>query len=145
MPTRIVGERFHIYASRGGTKARRHIGTKGKAKAAGIWSADLVAPGEDSPLPWMVELANALRLFGDVELPTGVIVGSAVIERCVRMEAQRHEGTQARREDADTSDPACLDASVPPCLYEWHLTDVQRLSRPRRPAKHPQPVWFKPF
>ena len=29
--------------------------------------------------------------------------------------------------------------------YEWHLKDVRRLDRPRKPRGHPQPVWFKPF
>ena len=29
--------------------------------------------------------------------------------------------------------------------FEWHLTNVRRLPRPRKPAGHPQPVWFKPF
>lgn len=29
--------------------------------------------------------------------------------------------------------------------YEWHLSDVQRLSKPRKPKGRPQPVWFRPF
>jgi hypothetical protein len=48
------------------------------------WSRDLAA-GE--ALPWMIELANALRLVPH-ELPTGVIVGTAVIERV----SQRDDG-----------------------------------------------------
>ena len=67
--TRIVGERFYIYAS------------KGAGKAA-VWSADLRA---GTPPAWMVELAEQIRmiepeLLGGAMLPTGVIVGSAVIE-----------------------------------------------------------------
>ena len=34
--------------------------------------------------PWMIELANGLRLFPE-ELPTGVIVGSAIIEKVVEV------------------------------------------------------------
>jgi len=45
----------------------------------------------------MVELADAMKLFDPHELarlPRGVIVGSAVIEKVVRYEARRHEGTK---------------------------------------------------
>lgn len=49
--------------------------------------------------------------------PTGVIVGSAIIRKCVK--------------NCDG--------------YEWHLTDVKRLKRPRRVNGQPQPVWFQPF
>jgi hypothetical protein len=112
--TSIVGERFWIYASKGPAV---------KAKpAAKIWSADLAVPGDvDTPLPWMVELANALRLFPE-KLPTGVIVGSAVIERVSRPAA-----------DAGHD------------LYQWHLTDIKRADELRKPERHPQPVWFVPF
>ena len=51
------------------------------------------------------------------ELPTGVLVGTAELVDC----------TKGRG------------------WYEWHLQNPRRLSRPRRPAKHPQPVWFNPF
>ena len=50
-------------------------------------------------------------------LPTGVIVGTAIIAEC--RNANGH--------------------------YEWHLSDVKRLPKPRRPKRQPQPVWFKPF
>ena len=50
-------------------------------------------------LPWMLELAEAIKLFGpDVRLATGVIVGSAVIERV------------SPREDG---------------MWQWHLADVE--------------------
>lgn len=29
--------------------------------------------------------------------------------------------------------------------YQWHLGNVKRLRRPRKPTRHPQPVWFSPF
>jgi hypothetical protein len=83
-----------------------------KTKAA--WSGDLATPDDELP-PWMLELANALRLFPH-ELPVGVIVGSAVIEKVTR-------GQWA---------------------YHWHLTQVERASKLRKPTGHPQPVWFKP-
>jgi len=53
----------------------------------------------------------------DEDLPRGVIVGSAVIADCTRDNGH----------------------------YEWHLTGVRRLKRPRRPKRMPQPVWFRPF
>jgi hypothetical protein len=50
-------------------------------------------------------------------LPRGVLVGTVEIFHC------------------DDSDDGC----------EWHLGAARRLSRPIKPAKHPQPVWFRPF
>lgn len=51
------------------------------------------------------------------DLPTGVILGTAVISRVTR-----HGAT-----------------------YHWHLTGVRRLRRPRKPNRQPQPAWFNPF
>src|SRR5688572_33063 len=106
--TRVVGERFWIYASKGWG-----LRTAGANK---IWSRDLATPLEPLP-PWMVELAEALKLWKPGDLPTGVIVGSAVIEKCTPSDGH----------------------------FEWHLDEVKRLDRPRRPARMPQPVWFNPF
>ena len=107
-PTRIIGERFWIYASRQPAAGSGQRGT--------MWSRDLAVP--DAPLPpWMIELAEGLRLWKPGELPTGLIVGSAVIEQVT----PRHG------------------------LFAWHLADVQRLTHPRKPDNHPQPVWFQPF
>ncbi len=103
-PTRIIGERFYIYAA-----GKKWNGTSGKT----IWSRDLAMPREGPP-PWMIELAKLLILD---DLPTGVIVGSAVIE------------TVTHNDD----------------IYEWHLTNVERIERLRKPKGHPQPVWFNPF
>src|SRR6476659_3906416 len=66
--TSIVGERFYIYAA------------KARAKLP-IWSADLSL---GTPPAWLVELAAQVKLIepellGGMVLPTGVIVGSAVI------------------------------------------------------------------
>jgi hypothetical protein len=121
--TSIVGERFWIYASKG-TPKKYGVGSTRQVAGKGIWSTDLAVPGEnviDTPLPWMVELANALRLFPH-ELPKGVIVGSAVISKVVEpSDEKRHP------------------------YYEWHLTDVKRAATLREPDRHPQPVWFLPF
>ena len=84
-PTRIIGERFYIYASR---------------KWAGMDALD-----------------NCAAHMRPDELPTGVIVGSAVISDC----------TQGEK------------------YYEWHLTDVARFDEVRKPTRQPQPVWFLPF
>ena len=51
------------------------------------------------------------------DLPTGVIVGTASIKEVVKGDS----------------------------FYEWHLTDVERAKRFRKPKGHPQPVWFNPF
>jgi hypothetical protein len=51
------------------------------------------------------------------DAPTGVIVGTAIIARC-----ERENGH-----------------------YEWHLSDVRRMKKPRKPKGRPQPVWFRPF
>ncbi len=83
--TRIIGERFYIYAAR----------TPGPPEAWAELDFEPTDPGA----------------------PTGVIVGSAVIAQC-----EANNGH-----------------------YEWHLTDVNRLKRPRKPKRMPQPVWFTPF
>jgi hypothetical protein len=49
-------------------------------------------------------------------LPTGVIVGSAVIAKCERM-----EDGELRMAPASIFD-------APPSLYRWHLTDVERFT-----------------
>src|SRR4051812_15413576 len=83
--THIVGERFWIYASR--KSVDRNQWSVGK----GIWSRDLSTPGELLPA-WMLELAEQVRLIEPellrgTLLPTGVIVGSAVVERVEEIEA----------------------------------------------------------
>lgn len=103
-PTKIIGERFYIYAA--GKKWTRAAGEK-------IWSRDLSMP-KDGPPQWMLDLAKLLILD---DLPTGVIVGSAVIEKVMPGDD----------------------------FYEWHLTGIERIERLRKPKNHPQPAWFKPF
>ena len=83
--TRIIGERFYIYA------ARKPSDPKGFDELGCV--------------------------PGDPGVPTGVIVGTAIIIGC--------EGSNGR--------------------YHWHLDGVRRLRRSRRPRRMPQPMWFMPF
>jgi len=87
-PTKIIGERFYIYAS------RKWAGVNGVGGGS-----EGIEPGES---------------------PTGVIVGTAVISHVTN-------GGTGRG------------------AYEWHLSDVNRLPKPRKPRRMPQPVWFRPF
>jgi len=57
-----------------------------------------------------------LRVDSD-QLPTGVLIGTVEITNC-----------SGKRGD-----------------FKWHLERPRRLSRPKRPSRHPQPVWFNPF
>jgi hypothetical protein len=107
--TKVVGERFYIYA------AGSWPPTKSKQQ---VWSKDLSVPaGDEVSLPWLLELARGLELFPG-ELPTGLLVGSAVIDRVER----RGDG-----------------------MFAWYLRDVERLSDSLKPEGHPQPVWWFPF
>jgi hypothetical protein len=114
-PTRIIGQRFWIYAS-----------GKKPALADGRWlvrSADnIIVPNERLPA-WMIELAQQVGMIEPgAELPTGVIVGSAVIEHVVAPPADQAGG-----------------------MFQWHLTGAERATTFRKPQRHPQPVWFEPF
>ena len=107
--TTIVGERFYIYASKG---RGAHLLSPGKGQ---VWSDDLRVV---TPPAWMIELAEQVKMIEPgALLPTGVIVGSAVIERVSQVDS----------------------------MYWWHLAHVERVKKLRKPKGHPQPVWFKPF
>jgi hypothetical protein len=127
IPTRIVGERFFIYAPR-----------KLAAGNLAVWSRDLGMP--DGRVPdWMIELAKQVGMIEpEALLPTGVIVGSAVIERCEEIRDQKSE--ISGRASGLTSDLRPLTS-----IFRWHLTDVERAQTLRKPRNHPQPVWFNPF
>jgi len=111
-PTRIIGRRFHIYAAGAWPATPAH--RRELDEATRIWSRDLAMPGEGPP-PWMHRMMA--ELFEQRDLPTGVIVGSAVIERVNETNG----------------------------IWRWHLAGVERAARLRRPERHPQPVWFEPF
>jgi len=158
--TRIVGERFYIYASKGGAWGQktgvRRAGS-GSGRETPVRSDDLSVG--DVP-PWMIELANALRLFPH-DLPTGVIVGSAVIEKVVEVACGQWSVSRGDGE-VSSGDGEVASGQLPVAggghlrslatgdsplatMFEWHLTGVERAKRARKPKGHPQPVWFKPF
>ena len=135
-PTKIIGERFYIYASQQWAEGKlflegcrvkpeiRNPNTCGEQSESNpndeiripkpaIVGDNIEVPGS-GPQPWMLELAKMLILK---DLPTGVIVGTASIKEVVKGDS----------------------------FYEWHLTDVERAKRFRKPKGHPQPVWFTPF
>ena len=103
-PTRIIGERFYIYAAR---------------KWAGI--------------PLIPENGHNADDLTPGDVPTGVIVGSAVIDHCAVVRASCLNGNGAQA------------GSLCHQHYQWHLRDVKRLKRPRKPKGMPQPMWFYPF
>jgi hypothetical protein len=116
--TNILDERFYLYAAKGPAR-RRSVDAVGEGMR--IWSDDLAvpgrAPGTSPPAPpdWMIELAKELILG---KLPTGLIVGTARISAC-----RVHDDK----------------------LFAWQLADVERLEKPIKPGRHPQPMWFHPF
>jgi hypothetical protein len=130
-PTKIIGERFYVYASREWAAGKLYLAGCGKpefrnpnsesnpndeipiSKRARL-ADNIEVPGANAVEPWMLELANMLILK---DLPTGVIVGSAVIEEVTR-------GSK---------------------YFEWHLGGIERATKLRKPKGHPQPVWFTPF
>ncbi len=106
--TRIIGERFYIYAAKKWALDNGHP----VLDAAGATNGGAETSHDGLTRPRTPALEG-----GGTTLPTGVIVGSAGIAECVR----NGRG------------------------YEWHLVDVKRLKRPRKPKRQPQPVWFNPF
>jgi predicted transcriptional regulator len=139
-PTRIIGERFWIYVP---MKLAAGSGQQAE-EAAKIWSDDLAVTtprrGEHPP-KWLMELAGEFILD---KLPRGVIVGSAVIERVEELEA----GSMQRAAGSTVPEPSDLlpaGSRRLPAMYAWHLVDVQRARKFRKPTGHPQPVWFRPF
>jgi hypothetical protein len=148
-PTRIVGERFHIYASKGRWNSLSLPGPltpRLSRRESGIIADNIVVPTERLPA-WLIELAEQAGMIEPgASLPTGVIVGSAVIERCEEIARERRsDGATQERQSASSSFPSSLRCPAAASLYAWHLADVQRAKRLRKPRVHPQPVWFKPF
>ncbi len=123
--TRIIGERFYIYAAKGTGKNDKvtrwppEVGDKVNGTLNGKGKIDnengALGTRPYASIPHLVT-PSPTHLVIPI-LPRGVIVGSAVIADCTRN--NRH--------------------------YEWHLTGVKRYKHPRKPKRHPQPVWFLPF
>jgi hypothetical protein len=121
---------------------RRTLNEGGTAVAV---TSDNLAVG--TPPDWMMELAKMLILK---DLPMGVIVGSAVIEKCERMEdgGSRMENSAIGDARSSILNPPSSSGAIlnpPSSLFGWHLADVQRAKKFRKPKGHPQPVWFRPF
>jgi hypothetical protein len=140
-PTRIIGERFHIYAG------KKKLAVASDPLPGKTWSRDLRMARAGELPEWMVELAAQIKLLPqDLELPRGVIVGSAVVERCEEVEATERQSDEATEGKAKLLHPSSLRRSVASSLiYAWHLAGVQRAKKLRKPTGHPQPVWFEPF
>jgi hypothetical protein len=112
---KVTGKRFYIYASQ--KKMPVALEQVVERAAQRIWSDDLaVTTPRRGEHPPAWLMELAEELILD-KLPRGVIVGSAVIEKVTRGEQ----------------------------FFEWHLGDVQRIKKFRKPTGHPQPVWFNPF
>jgi hypothetical protein len=112
---KMLGERFYLYAA----LSTMPVASERRAEeaAAKIWSDDLAVttPRRGEHPPEWLMDLAEELITG--KLPRGVIVGSAVIEKVTRGEQ----------------------------FFEWHLGDVQRIKKFRKPTGHPQPVWFNPF
>jgi hypothetical protein len=108
------------------------------------WSDDLRV---GTPPAWMIELAEQVKLIeAGAILPTGVIVGSAVIDYVTEIRSQRSE-IRSQKSDEPGLAASSLTSDLCPLtsIYEWHLTDVKRAKKFRKPTGRPQPVWFRPF
>jgi hypothetical protein len=142
-PTRVIGERFHIYAplkhatpsakvwsrdlavgpeirGQGSEVRSQRAEVRDQRSDGALWLTSDLRPltSEDAPPEWLLELAEQLRLIEPgTPLPVGVIVGSAVIEKVSRVDS----------------------------VYRWHLTGARRAKKLRKPDGHPQPGWFRPF
>jgi hypothetical protein len=139
-PTKRIGERFYIYASQQWAEGKLFLeGCRGNAEVRmqnaerRLVTSDNLEVPTDGPQPWMLELAKMLILK---DLPTGVIVGTASIKACTPV---------GGKEDSDRDLQPTTNNMQPTTLYEWHLTDVERVKKLRKPKGHPQPVWFTPF
>jgi len=133
-PTHIIGERFYIYAS------KKESAVAGNQLPVKAWSDDLQVA---MPPAWMIELAEQMKLIeADALLPKGVIVGSAVIEKCEEVAGY---GLRVAGWRAASGQQPSTSNHQPATLYQWHLAGVERARTLRRPTGHPQPVWFTPF
>ena len=127
-PTKRIGERFYIYASQQWAEGKlflegcrkpevRDQGSEVRKKD--LLTADLRHLTSDNLSAGTPPdwMLELAKMLILKDLPTGVIVGTASIKEVVKGDS----------------------------LYEWHLTDVERAKRFRKPKGHPQPVWFTPF
>jgi predicted transcriptional regulator len=122
-PTKRIGERFYIYASQQWAEGKLFLeGCRGEMQNAEckMQNEEKRVISDNLEVPGEGPQPWMLELAKMLilkDLPTGVIVGTASIKEVVKGDS----------------------------LYEWHLTDVERAKRFRKPKGHPQPVWFTPF
>jgi predicted transcriptional regulator len=123
-PTKRIGERFYIYASQQWASGKLFLeGCRLKVQSdeCRVQNEDRLRVTSDNlevPKDGPEKwMLELAKMLILKDLPTGVIVGTASIKEVVKGDS----------------------------LYEWHLTDVERAKRFRKPRGHPQPVWFTPF
>ncbi|MCC6908090.1 MAG: ASCH domain-containing protein [Phycisphaerales bacterium] len=106
-PTRVIGRRFAIYA------ARKWAGVAGHEWVMGCHGDGVSEPGTSAA----ADTHSPIHPLTPSDLPTGVLVGSAVICDCIFKDG----------------------------WWQWHLTAVRRYKRPRALPRgsRPQPVWFR--
>lgn len=127
-PTRLIGQRFYIYAARKWAGVPAGLGLE-TAGICGLGQADLGR----SP---QVSRRSPCKSQAILSLPTGFIVGSAVISKCVEVRSQMsevsHNGSNGHTPDLTSDPPDCPPTSA---LYEWYLQDVRRFKKPRKPTR----------
>jgi hypothetical protein len=128
-PTAVIGQRFYIYATRQSAAGKLFLARYRKPEIRNPnscgeqsesnpndqirmtnWSTDLSMPGS-GPEAWMLELAEMLILK---DLPTGVIVGTAKIERCERVEIgdQKSEDRSQWSDEGDGASSPLLTSDL---------------------------------
>ncbi len=139
-PTKRIGERFYIYSSQQWAEGKLLLeGCRLEVQSdecrvqnedrLRVTSDNLEVP-KAGPEPWMLELAKMLIL----KEQHGSYFGMQKSE-CRMQNGRGRSGSTFRTGNSQLATS----------LYEWHLTDVERAKRFRKPKGHPQPVWFTPF
>ena len=78
------------------------------------------------------------------DLPTGLRRHGPLV-RCVEVRDRSSEIRGQKSDIGGTSSAPTSYLRPLTSVYEWHLSKVKRLPRPRKPKRMPQPVWFSPF
>jgi hypothetical protein len=61
-----------------------------------------------------------------------------------QMHAKVEDGGSKMEDSRETTALSSI-LNPPSSLFRWHLTDVERVKKLRKPTGHPQPVWFTTF
>jgi hypothetical protein len=113
-PTRIIGQRFSIYAARTPGPPEAWASVNGEYNGFALSSGP--SPGHQR---------NGL--------PRGVIVGSAVVAKCVAVTSRDYSGGEGAELLGKPTAPLPDGRGSLTALYEWHLTNVKRYKRPQPP------------